>query len=172
MSWDGKRERDKPYLDLLPEDYAILEAAAVTTLNRMGLRGQWSVEDLISHAWFTVFWYFKSHADFKRFGYLHCLRAMYHHVVAEQQQRARERKRLQRYAAQYPHDESRESEPGATVDAQVLLDQLDRRSRALVMSVLWRKRSERSIGRSRDVSGQAIGKRYETILRRLRQAAG
>jgi DNA-directed RNA polymerase specialized sigma24 family protein len=92
----------RPHLELRPQDYRLLEAAAVNTLNSMGFRpvsGQtcssrsgrwWNVEDLIAVGWESVFRYAKTYEYFEQYGYLHCLQQMRRHLCAATWRRQRE----------------------------------------------------------------------------------
>ncbi len=78
----AKRTKGKPrkfhraFLDLEPQDYCILEAAAQTSIKRFGLQGRWPVEDLVDFGWERVFFYCRTHEQFKRYGFLHCITEM------------------------------------------------------------------------------------------------
>lgn len=91
---ETKRPRGHPrkftraFLELRPEDYCILEAAAVTTLKRLGLRDVWPVEDLVDFGWERVFFYCRTYEQFRTKGFLACITAMCQRIRQEQKTQA------------------------------------------------------------------------------------
>ncbi len=71
----------RAFLDLRPEDYQLLEAAAKTTLKRLHLSSNcWPVEDLIDAGWERVFFYCRTYEQFHTKGFLPCIREMANHI--------------------------------------------------------------------------------------------
>lgn len=76
------RHQFAPNLEFTDKAYRILEAAATMILHRLGLfeSGYITKEDLIDHAWATVFFYVKNEHDLEERMYLNAQTAMFRYI--------------------------------------------------------------------------------------------
>ncbi len=76
------RRQFEPNIEFTRDAYRILEAAAVTVLDKLGLldREYITVEDLVNHAWHRTFFYVKTTREMKDFMFLHAQTEMANYI--------------------------------------------------------------------------------------------